>query len=41
MHWTDCAAPHPEVSTAYTSYVMNVMDEIATELGKSEDAALY
>ena len=41
MHWTDCAAPHPEVSTAYTSYVMTVMDEIAIELGKREDAALY
>lgn len=41
MHWTDCATPHPEVSTAYTSYVMSLMEEIALELGKKEDAALY
>lgn len=39
--WTDMAAPHPEVSTAYTSYVMGLMSEIAEYLGKAEDAALY
>ena len=37
MDWKDCAAPHPEVSTAYTSYVLGVMAEIAHELGKEED----
>ena len=41
MHWTDCAAPHPEVSTAYTSYVMSLMGEIAVELGRTEDIAEY
>ncbi len=39
--WTDMVAPHPEVSTAYTSYVMGCMAEIATELGCNEDALLY
>ena len=41
MKWTDMVLPHPEVSTAYTSYVMSLMCEIAEELGKSEDLALY
>ena len=39
--WTDMAAPHPEVSTAYTAYVMGVMEEIAETLGKTEDISLY
>ena len=39
--WKDMVAPHPEVSTAYTSYVMGLLAEIAAELGHSEDAALY
>ncbi len=39
--WTDMAAPHPEVSTAYTAYVMGVMAEIAEALGKTEDIPLY
>lgn len=39
--WTDMILPHPEVSTAYTSYVMALMEEIALHLGKKEDAALY
>ena len=39
--WTDMVAPHPEVSTAYTAYVMGVMEKIASTLGKKEDAALY
>ena len=38
--WTDMAAPHPEVSTAYTAYVMGLMAQIAEHLGKAEDAAL-
>lgn len=37
MSWKDCAAPHPEVSTAYTSYVLGIMAEIAKELGQTED----
>lgn len=40
-HWTDMVAPHPEESTAYTSYVLGLMAEIAEELGKTEDAAYF
>ena len=36
--WTDFAAPHAEVSTAYTSYVLGVMAEVAEALGRAEDA---
>lgn len=39
--WKDMVAPHPEVSTAYTSYVLGCMEEIAEELGYTEDAALF
>ena len=39
--WTDIVFPHPEVSTAYTAYVMGVMAEIADALGKTEDAGAY
>lgn len=39
--WTDMVAPHPEVSTAYTAYVMGVMAEIAEELGKTDDLPFY
>ena len=31
-------APHPEVSTAYTAYVLGLMAEIAEKLGHGEDA---
>lgn len=41
FHWYDFAAPHPEVSTAYTSYMMSLMEEIATELKKEEDLPNY
>lgn len=41
MHWYDFAEPHPEVSTAYTAYVMGVMEEIAGAIGKDEDIPLY
>lgn len=41
MDWKDCAAPHPEVSTAYTAYVLGLMAEIAAELGKDADAERY
>ena len=36
--WQDFVAPHPEVSTAYTAYVLGLMAEIADELGHSSDA---
>ena len=39
--WTDMVAPHPEVSTAYTSYVMGLLAEIADELGEAADATEY
>ena len=39
--WKDMVAPHPEVSTAYTSYVLGCMAEIAEELDYTEDAALF
>ena len=39
--WTEIVRPHPEVSTAYTAWVMGVMEEIAEALQRSEDAALY
>lgn len=35
--WTDFVAPHPEVSTAYTAYVLGLMADIAKRLGKTED----
>lgn len=41
MKWTDLAAPHPEVSTAYTAYVMGLMAEIAQAIGRNEDVPLY
>lgn len=41
FQWYDFAAPHPEVSTAYTAYVMSLMEEIAIELGRTEDLANY
>ena len=39
--WKDMVAPHPEVSTAYTSYVLGCMAEIAEELRYTNDAALF
>ena len=33
--------PHPEVSTAYTSYVLGIMAQISEELGHTEDAKKY
>ena len=38
FRWQDFVAPHPEVSTAYTAYMMRLMSEIAEKLGHSEDA---
>ena len=39
--WKNIVFPHPEVSTAYTSYVLGCMAEIAEELNCFEDAALF
>ena len=39
--WKDMVAPHPEVSTAYTAYVLSVMSEIAGELNYHADANTY
>ena len=41
MHWMDFAEPHPEVSTAYTAYMMALMMEIAGTLGHTEDIPRY
>ena len=41
MTWKDFATSQPEVSTAYFSYVMSVMAEIAEALGKESDKTLY
>ena len=35
--WTDFVAPHPEVSTAYTSYVLRLMAENAGHVVHDED----
>ena len=37
FRWQDFVAPHPEISTAYTAYVLGLMAEIAEHLGKAED----
>ncbi|MBQ9879114.1 MAG: family 78 glycoside hydrolase catalytic domain [Clostridia bacterium] len=39
--WKDMVAPHPEVSTAYTAYVLGVMSEIAGVLGPRADEEKY
>ena len=39
--WTDFCAPHPEVSTAYTAYVMAIMAETAKKYGTEKEAALF
>ena len=41
FQWTDFCAPHPEVSTAYTAYVMGIMAEAAKKYGTNEEAALF
>ena len=38
FHWQDFVAPHPEVSTAYTGYVLGLMAQIAKRLGHEDDA---
>ena len=39
--WKDMVLPHPEVSTAYTAYVLRCLAEVAQALGKTEDAENY
>ena len=39
--WTNVVLPHPEESTAYTSFIMGHMVEIADYLGKTADKALF
>lgn len=39
--WTDFCAPHTEVSTAYTAYVLNIMAEVAEKFGTAKDVALF
>lgn len=41
FQWTDFVCPHPEVSTAYAAYVMEVIGEVAEALGKADDAKAY
>lgn len=38
FRWQDFVAPHPEVSTAYTAWIMRLMAEIAERLGHENDA---
>jgi alpha-L-rhamnosidase len=41
MSWKDFVIPPMETATAYASYLMQLMSEIAEELGKKEDAKFY
>ncbi len=41
MTWKDCAVPHPEVATAYTSHVLSLFSEICEHLGDKESAQRY
>lgn len=41
MRWTDMVLPHPEVSTAYASWMMALMSEIAGALGEEGDERRY
>ena len=41
FRWQDFVAPHPEVSTAYTAYVLGLMAKIAGKLGHVDDAAEF
>lgn len=41
FHYKDYIFPNPEVSTAYTSYVLKCMAEIAHVLGKKSDEERY
>ncbi len=39
--WTDMVLPHPEVSTAYTSYCFRLFAEMAEEMGDTDTAREY
>ncbi len=39
--WTDFAAPHPEVQTAYTAHMMHLMIKVAEITGHTEDIEEY
>jgi|GEM_PF-5357233 len=41
MTWKDFVIPPMETATAYASYVMQLMSEIAEELGEKKDADFY
>ncbi len=41
FRWQDFVAPHPEVSTAYTAYVLGLMSEISAALGHTADAQAF
>ena len=41
FRWTDFCAPHPEVSTAYTAYIMGIMAEAAEKYGTAEETSLF
>ena len=41
MTWKDCAVPHPEVATAYTTHVMDCMAEMESALGNEKEANSY
>ena len=41
FRWQDFVAPHPEVSTAYSAYVLDLMHKIAEQLGHREDAEYF
>ena len=41
FRWTDFCAPHPEVSTAYTAYIMGIMAKAAEKYGTKEEFNLF
>ena len=41
FYWYDFASPHPEESTAYTSWILSIVVEICQLLGKTDNIALY
>ena len=41
FQWTDFCAPHPEVSTAYTAYLMGIMAQVAEKYGSKDEIALF
>jgi alpha-L-rhamnosidase len=41
MTWKDCVVPHPEVATAYTSYVLSLLAEMEEELDRADKAEEY